>query len=82
MKYYNIIKLYAMQSRRTGRYFRFVQYFDDGHGKYEDTAIWVGGNNYYDDEDIPTLVKHFPDSIDFHNHERSEVQLVPVEIRV
>ena len=82
MKYNRLIKLYAIQSRKTGRYFQFVQYFEDGHGKYEDTATWIGNIHGYDEEDVPTLVKHLPDSIHLHNHELGEVQLVPVEIRV
>ena len=34
------IILYALQSKKSGRFFEFEQYCDDGYGMYEDSVSW------------------------------------------
>lgn len=35
-----VVTLYALRSQKTGRYFKYEQYADDGWGEYHDTVSW------------------------------------------
>lgn len=42
--------LYALKSKKSGWYFKFEQYCDDGYGKYEDNSLAP-----FDGSDMPYL---------------------------
>lgn len=68
------MKMFAMRSKKTQRFFRFEQYCDDGWGMYEDI---VGVNVGHDDlpsffteyevehRDLQGMVKAEPDDIEW-----------------
>jgi len=72
------MKLFAVRSKKTGYYFRFEEYCDDGWGKYEDIITVKKDGQLYPD-DLPTF---FHDNIlnrshyDFKNHTNDELELV------
>jgi len=76
------MKLYAVRSKKTGRYFQFEQYAEDGWGKYEDNITVNKDGDFYSD-DLPTFVPadifkraHY----DFKDHEKHEVEIVEFEL--
>lgn len=36
----NFVVQYALRSRKSGHFFKFEQYCDDGYGMYEDSVSW------------------------------------------
>ena len=79
------MKLYAVRSKKTGRYFRFREYADDGWGKYEDDVfVNKDGQFYPDGSELPTFVSadllqdrsHYT----FRDHEEQEVEMVEFEL--
>lgn len=46
--------IYALRSKKSGRYFQWYEYADDGWGKYEDTISHVN-----DPDDLPQFFTHF-----------------------
>ena len=76
------MKLYAVRSKKTGWYFQFVEYAEDGWGKYED-HINVNKNGDFYSDDLPTFVSadffqraHY----DFKDHEEQELEIVEFEL--
>ena len=63
------------RSTRTHRWFQWVQYCDDGWGKYED-SIYAP-----DADDLPTFfARGEPLWREFRDHIHAEVEFVPVTI--
>ena len=78
------MKLYAIKSKKTGRYFRFEQYAEDGWGKYED-CINVKDNGIFYADDLPSFfyrdifscpITHY----NFKDHEKWELEVVEFDL--
>ena len=76
------MKLYAIKSKKTGRYFRFEEYAEDGWGKYEDN-ISVKEDGLFYLGDFPSFV---PSDIisqshyNFKDHEECELEIVEFDL--
>jgi hypothetical protein len=75
------IECKCFRSKKTGRFFRFEQYFDDGYGKYEDHVSMYDFSGH--DIRLPDL---FPMDTsgrcfyEFDDHNKDEIEEVMVTI--
>ena len=71
------LKGFVFRSKKSGNYFRFEEYCDDGYGKYEDHISldhFSGGA-----ESMPTVFGTDELPIPgFADHDRSEIEAVPI----
>ena len=76
-----IINCKCFRSKKTGRFFRFEQYFDDGYGKYEDHVSMYDFSGH--DIRLPDM---FPVDTsgrcfyEFVDHNKDEIEEVMVTI--
>lgn len=71
----------VLRSKRTGHYFKFVQYYDDGYGMYEDNISIDYGFSH---NDCPALFLEDEDIrwCDFKDHTENDVERVKFTIIV
>ena len=75
----------CFRSKKTGRFFRFEQYFDDGYGKYEDHVSTYDFSESNSDIQLPSL---FPvdttgrSFYEFADHNKDEIEEVMVTITI
>lgn len=80
-----IIKCKCFRSKKTGRFFKFEQYFDDGYGKYEDH---VSTYDFLEDRYDIRLPDLFPLDTsgryfyEFVDHKKDEIEEVIVMITI
>jgi len=78
-----IINCKCFRSKKTGRFFRFEQYFDDGYGKYRDSVSTYSFHENRSDIELPDL---FPLSTEgrtfyeFVDHNKDEIEEVMVTV--
>lgn len=80
-------KYFAVKSKKTGLYFKFVQYAEDGWGKYEDNCDLDNHS-----EDVPDLflypinktdIDHWDQFLnDFKDHNKEDLEFIPVEVTI
>lgn len=71
------MKGFVWRSKKSGRYFRFMEYCEDGYGKYEDVV--TGPGVAY----LPTI--HANDQLpipEFVGHSERQIEVVPIHINV
>jgi hypothetical protein len=74
------LKLFAAKSKKTGRWFQWHEYADDGYGKYEDSGLANFGP-----DDLPRFfskyeVEHIGPVGLFKDHIPAEVEFVPFSL--
>lgn len=72
---------YVVRSKKTGWYFHFEQYCDDGWGNYEDNVHTIGS------DDMPTLfsegqIDNLKNLLPFRDHELDELEPVKVTFTI
>ena len=90
MSDYKMIHGFVACSKKTGRYFKFEEYCDDGYGMYLDSISFA----YMDPHTLPTffathIVEAFLKGDDrwallstFKDHEKEEIEFVPIKISI
>ena len=71
---------FVFRSKKSGDYFRFEEYCEDGYGKYEDTIslkYFSGGDS------LPTIFStdQFPIYV-FKDHLPADVEAIPITISI
>lgn len=80
-----IIECKCFRSKKTGRFFKFDQYFDDGYGKYKDS---VSTYDFHENGYDITLPGLFPLNTsgrcfyEFADHNKDEIEEVMVSIDI
>ena len=71
------------KSTKSGRFFKFVEYCDDGYGKYEDIASEDPSGWQHDHGSVPSFHSLNHEAIPgFRDHERGDIEEIVVEIKV
>ena len=74
------MNLYVAKSNLSGHFFRFVQYTEDGYGKYEDELSKVDIETgtlptIFEERDLARINNGTTAS--FKNHERKDIEILP-----
>ena len=73
------MKKYVARSKLSGDFFKYIQYTDDGWGKYEDTVSMI---EFTKMDDMPSILDEYQlknNSGDiFKNHKREDVQFIEI----
>ncbi len=68
------ITLVVLKSKMSGRFFKFIEYSEDGWGKLEDTVSWPFEDSYdtpamypkgiLERRELPELLEHIPSDVE------------------